>query len=127
LRHLELSEYRPFGNNGSVIESTTVAFVFRHMPLLENLEFFSGTEKGIRLLHKETEEARVEPGIFQEGFEKACRDVIHLHGLVLRNPNSGPLQELPISTFSGWYRYLLSYWKRYINLTFSFLYKGLFC
>lgn len=113
LRHLELAEDRPIGD-GPVMESTTAAFILRHLPLLEKLEFCSGTEKGIQLLHVETEEAEEKPGIFQEGFEKACRDVIQRHGLAIRNPNSESLRELPSFTFSGRYQ---SYYIFFFNLS----------
>jgi len=85
LRHLELLEPHSSYSEMPVVKSTTAAFVLRHMPLLEKLEFCSGTEKGIQLLHKQTEDNEKSPGIFQEGFQQACRDVIQLHGLSLHN------------------------------------------
>ena len=97
LRHLEIIEC--LDNHNYPIGPETVAFILRHMPLLEKLESCSGTPEAVHLLHNETEEAEVSPGSIQLDFEFACHEAIQLHGLALRNTRE-PV-ERPPSTFSG--------------------------
>ena len=98
LRHLEIIEYLNH-HYYPAIDPAIAAFVLRHMPRLEKLESCSGTEKAIRILHKETEEAKESSGSVQLDFEQACREAIQIHGLALRNPRESA--ERPTSTFTG--------------------------
>ena len=79
LRHLELVDGYLDHPAYPAIETTTVAFILRHLPLLEKFDCCTGTERAVQLLHKETEDTEISFEMFQLDFENACRDAIQKH------------------------------------------------